>query len=110
MTLALTRSNGRSGFPRWKSGRVAGQFKTTFDVALSNVRKSQELFAKDSGKRSRTRLLPSNIDFNVLTLNTGKRPSDPGVAVWSHGMLAGLHSGGPIRYAGRKPASDPPHH
>lgn len=71
-----------SGFPRWKHGRVGGQFKTTFDVALRNVRKSLELFAKDSGKKIENPVLSSNVDFNPLTVNTGKRPSDPGVAVW----------------------------
>lgn len=70
------------GFPRWKQGRVGGQFKTTFDVALRNVRKSLELFAKDSGKQITDPVLSSNVDFNPLTINTGKKPTDPGVAVW----------------------------
>lgn len=71
-----------TGFPRWKGGRVGGQFKTTFDLALRNVRKSLELFGKDSGKTIENPVLSSNVDFNPLTVNTGKKPSDPGVAVW----------------------------
>lgn len=70
------------GFPRWKSGRSGGAFKTDFDTALRNVRKSLELFAKDSGRKIERPVLSSNIDMNPLTENTGKRPADPGVAVW----------------------------
>ncbi|UFW75168.1 J domain-containing protein [Bradyrhizobium sp. WU425] len=71
-----------SGFPRWKQGRVSGSFKTNFETALRNVKKSLELFAKDSGKKIEFPVLSSNIDFNPLTINTGNRPADPGVAVW----------------------------
>lgn len=70
------------GFPRWKSSRGSSQFKTDFDAALRNVRKSLELFGKDSGKPISNPVLSSNIDMNPLTANTGTRPSDPGVAVW----------------------------
>ncbi|MDX3971125.1 MAG: J domain-containing protein [Bradyrhizobium sp.] len=71
-----------SGFPRWKHGRGSGTFKTNFERALRNVKKSLELFAKDSGKKIEDPVLSSNIDFNPLTVNTGNRPADPGVAVW----------------------------
>lgn len=71
-----------SGFPRWKHGRSSGTFKTNFEAALRNVKKSLELFAKDSGKKIENPVLSSNIDFNPLTTNTGSRPADPGVAVW----------------------------
>lgn len=71
-----------SGFPRWKNGRGSGAFKTNFETALKNVKKSLELFAKDSGKKIESPVLSSNIDLNPLTANTGNRPSDPGVAVW----------------------------
>lgn len=71
-----------SGFPRWKQGRVSGSFKTNFETALRNVKKSLELFAKDSGKKIEDPILSSNIDFNPLTNNSGNRPADPGVAVW----------------------------
>ncbi|QOG20421.1 J domain-containing protein [Bradyrhizobium sp. SEMIA] len=71
-----------SGFPRWKHGRGPGSFKTNFETALRNVKKSLELFAKDSGKKIEDPVLSSNIDFNPLTINTGTRPADPGVAVW----------------------------
>ncbi|EJN11810.1 DnaJ-like protein [Bradyrhizobium sp. YR681] len=74
--------NWPSGFPRWKHGRGAGTFKTNFETALRNVKKSLELFAKDSGKKIENPILSSNIDFNPLTHNTGTRPADPGVAVW----------------------------
>ncbi|WP_158669942.1 J domain-containing protein [Bradyrhizobium guangdongense] len=71
-----------SGFPRWKNGRGSGSFKTNFETALRNVKKSLELFAKDSGKKIVDPVLSSNIDFNPLTHNSGTRPVDPGVAVW----------------------------
>lgn len=70
------------GFPRWKGGRSGGGFRTDFDGALRNVRKSLEAFAKDSGKAVSSPILSSNIDLNPLTSNSGKRPADPGVAVW----------------------------
>ncbi|MES5483600.1 J domain-containing protein [Bradyrhizobium sp. INPA03-11B] len=70
------------GFPRWRSGRSSGAFKTNFDTALRNVRKSLELFAKDSNRKIERPVLSSNIDFNPLTVNSGNRPADPGVAVW----------------------------
>lgn len=70
------------GFPRWKSGRSTGAFKTDFDAAVRNVRKSLELFAKDSGRKIERPVLSSNVDLNPLTANTGNRPGDPGVAVW----------------------------
>ena len=71
-----------SGFPRWKHGRSSGSFKTNFETALRNVKKSLEMFAKDSGKKIESPVLSSNIDLNPLTANTGNRPADPGVAVW----------------------------
>lgn len=71
-----------AGFPRWKSGRGGSSFRTDFETALRNVRKSLEAFGKDSGKPIQTPVLSSNIDLNPLTENTGKRPNDPGVAVW----------------------------
>lgn len=70
------------GFPRWKSGRSSGAFKSDFEQAVRNVRRSLELFAKDSGKRIEQPVLSSNIDLNPLTANAEKRPADPGVAVW----------------------------
>lgn len=71
-----------SGFPRWKSSRANSSFRTDFDAALRNVRKSLEAFGKDSGKPVTNPVLSSNIDLNPLTANTGSRPPDPGVAVW----------------------------
>lgn len=82
MSIAAYPLHWPAGFPRWKSGRAGGAFRTNFDTALSNVRKSLEAFAKDSGKKIEQPVLSSNIDMNPLTANTGKRPSDPGVAVW----------------------------
>ena len=70
------------GFPRWKGSRSGGAFRSDFDSALRNVRKSLEAFAKDSGKAITAPVLSSNIDLNPLTENSGKRPADPGVAVW----------------------------
>jgi hypothetical protein len=71
-----------AGFPRWKAGRSGSAFRTDFEGALRNVRKSLEAFAKDSGKAITFPVLSSNIDLNPLTENSGKRPTDPGVAVW----------------------------
>lgn len=70
------------GFPRWTRGRAGNPFRTDFDGALRNVRKSLDAFAKDSGKKITDPVLSSNIDMNPLTANTGNRPADPGVAVW----------------------------
>lgn len=72
-----------AGFPRWKGGRTTGAFKTDFDSALRNVRRSLEMFAKDSGKKIENPILSSNVDFNPLRFDKSTtRPSDPGVAVW----------------------------
>ena len=100
-----------SGFPRWKNGRGSGTFKTNFETALRNVKKSLELFAKDSGKKIVDPVLSSNIDFNPLTINTGTRPTDPGVAVWF--SWDGLQVCIPVdRYdtPAANPAGDPSHH
>jgi hypothetical protein len=70
------------GFPRWKHSRSSGGFRTNFDTALNNVKKSLAAFASDSGKKIESPVLSSNIDLNPLTENSGKRPADPGVAVW----------------------------
>lgn len=70
------------GFPRWTRGRGGSAFRTDFEGALRNVRKSLEAFARDSGKSITSPVLSSNIDLNPLTENMGKRPPDPGVAVW----------------------------
>jgi hypothetical protein len=71
------------GFPRWRYSRSGGAFRTGFDDAVKNVRKSLEAFARDSGKAIGQPVLSSNIDFNPLTVrNPNKRPNDPGVAVW----------------------------
>lgn len=70
------------GFPRWTRGRGNSSFRTDFEGALRNVRKSLEAFAKDSGKAIAAPVLSSNIDFNPLTEGRETRPADPGVAVW----------------------------
>lgn len=71
-----------SGFPRWKLHRVAGGFKTDFDAALNNVRRSLTAFGKDSGKQINEPVLSSNVDFSPLAPRRDTRPEDPGVAVW----------------------------
>lgn len=72
-----------SGFPRFKGDRHGGTFRTDFDGAVKNVRKSLDGFAKDSGKKIESPVLSSNVDFNPLTMgNHSSRPADPGVAVW----------------------------
>ena len=62
------------GFPRVKL-REASRFKATLAGALANVRKSLELFGKESGKAVSGLVISSN-----YTLGT-ERPADPGVAV-----------------------------
>lgn len=56
--------------------RTKSQFRSTLPAALSNVRKSIEGFAKDSGKNVTGIILSSN-----CTLGNDV-PSDPGVAIW----------------------------
>jgi len=64
------------GFPRCFT-REQGQFRSDYDAALKNVRKSLQLFAKDSGRNIESPVLSSNmnplIEGDVV---------DPGVAVW----------------------------
>lgn len=64
------------GFPRTKY-RERGQFSTPYDKALSNVVRSLQRFASDSGKPLVNPILSSNL--NPLISRT---PDDPGVAVW----------------------------
>ena len=61
--------------PRHKA-RETGQFRTTLNGALNNVRDSLKLFGRDSGKDVGSVVISSNV-----TLGENK-PSDPGVAVW----------------------------
>src|SRR5262245_59030248 len=67
------------GFPRYSGVREGGSFRTDFDRALANVRKSLQLFANDSGKTINYPVLSSNV--NPLALVQSK-VTDPGVAVW----------------------------
>lgn len=65
------------GFPRTPAGRrETGQFKTSYDTAVENVRRSLRLFAQDSGKAITEPVLSTNTDF------LGNYNGDPGVAVW----------------------------
>lgn len=64
-------------FPRREAyRREKGSFKSTLSAAITNVQKSLELFAKDSGKKLEDLSISSNV-----TLGT-TNPADPGVAVW----------------------------
>jgi hypothetical protein len=65
------------GFPRWKGARERGAFKTDFDRAVHNVKRSLALFAADSGRKIETPILSSNV--NPLAMES---ITDPGVAVW----------------------------
>lgn len=76
MTVTSYPLSWPAGFPRAKY-RENARFKTDFDRALHNVRKSLELFGKDSGKPVVNPILSSNM--NPLS---NKTPDDPGVAVW----------------------------
>src|SRR5215203_4552412 len=64
------------GFPRAKS-REKSRFRTTYDDALRNVKRSLNLFAQDSDKAVVEPVLSSN--RNELA---SRAPDDPGVAVW----------------------------
>jgi len=61
--------------PRQKS-REKGQFRTTLNGALSNVRDSLHAFGRDSGKAIGSLIISSNVTLGVT------KPDDPGVAVW----------------------------
>ena len=69
------------GFPRSKL-REASRFRASYDQALKNVATSLRLFAAESGRKVENPVLSSNIDTNPLSDERGKRPEDPGVAVW----------------------------
>src|SRR5215472_1084724 len=64
------------GFRRTTT-RERGAFRTSFDTALANVRRSLMLFAQDSGRKIVDPILSSNM--NPLG---GEEVKDPGVAVW----------------------------
>src|SRR5438309_1730170 len=67
------------GFPRAKR-REEGRFRTSFDNALKNVKRSLSAFAEDSRRRIENPILSSNIDSNPLAAE--QSIDDPGVAVW----------------------------
>jgi len=71
-----------SGFPRTKD-REKSKFKTTLASALANVRRSLELFGKDSRKPISALVISSNYSLG------DERPDDPGVSVYFH--WEGLH-------------------
>lgn len=64
------------GLPRTER-RVSSQFRSTLASALSNVRKSLEMFGSDSGKPVTEIVLSSNVGGL-----TWEPPKDPGVAAW----------------------------
>ncbi|HLG44736.1 MAG TPA: J domain-containing protein [Reyranella sp.] len=63
------------GFPRTKE-RERSKFKTTLASSLGNVRRSLELFGKDSRKPISALVISSNYSLG------DERPADPGVAVY----------------------------
>lgn len=63
-------------FPRSRTPRETGKFKTTLPAALKNVTHSLELFASDSRKKIEGLVISSNVTLGA------QRPADPGVAVW----------------------------
>jgi len=71
-----------SGFPRTKD-REKSKFKTTLASALANVRRSLELFGKDSRKPISALVISSNYSLG------DERPDDPGVSVYF--QWEGLH-------------------
>jgi hypothetical protein len=63
------------GFPRTRE-RERSKFKTTLASSLANVRRSLELFGKDSRKPIAALVISSNYSLG------DERPADPGVAVY----------------------------
>ena len=66
------------GFPRWRGQREKGSFRTEFDGAVRNVKKSLAMFAADSGSAIESPILSSNMN----ALQDDQPDADPGVAVW----------------------------
>lgn len=64
-----------AGFPRTRL-REGSRFKTTLAGALNNVRRSLELFGKDSGKPVADLVISSNYTLG------DERPNDSGVAIY----------------------------
>lgn len=66
------------GFPRTpRERRHHSKFRTNYDNALKNVRKSLVAFAQESGKQLTDPIMSSNID-----LMGRLKDNDPGIAVW----------------------------
>lgn len=63
------------GLPRTER-KASSQFKTSLSGALANVRKSLEMFGKDSGRSAKLIAISSNCALGE------SNPKDPGVAVW----------------------------
>jgi len=68
----------------WPYGRkrasrpMGSQFKTGLPVAIKNVRKSLEMFGRDTNKKVTHVVISSNVTLGVNS------PTDPGVAVYFH--------------------------
>lgn len=56
--------------------RVRSPFRTSFNVAVENVKRSLRGFQKDAGVKIEHVVLSSNVDL------MNDKPSDPGCAVW----------------------------
>lgn len=63
------------GLPRTER-QASSQFKTSLSAALANVRKSLEMFGRDSSRSAKLIAISSNCTLGET------RPADPGVAVW----------------------------
>lgn len=69
------------GFPRTpRERREFGKFRTDYDAALKNVRRSLAAFAADSGKAVNDPVLSTSINPNPLAARQSN--IDPGVSVW----------------------------
>jgi hypothetical protein len=66
------------GFPRTRSPREKGSFRTGLSAALANVQNSLKLFAIDSRLPLGDVVISSNVTLGR------PNPTDPGVAVWFH--------------------------
>lgn len=76
MTITAHPLSWPETMPRYRSARESGQFKTTLVGALANVRKSLDLFGKDSRISVSNVVLSSNVSLGQ------EHPVDPGIAVW----------------------------
>ncbi len=76
MTITAYPLTWPQAFPRSRTPRESGSFKTTLYRSLENVQDSLRRFASDSRKKLDGLIISSNVTLGA------NNPIDPGVAVW----------------------------